>query len=221
MPSGEESTRLAARPVELWVTGLVLVALVVAAAGAAADAFGDSLPQFDLGSELDEGFNFPVIVSAAVLVGAAVAAAILFRRGFGGIRLVWLGLGAVFAVMAVDEALALHEEIEHAEGIAVDWQLLASPLIVLAAALWLLALPAVRGVPLAGPLWLLGAACWAIAQVLEAVPWELQVGGADLLSGGEELLEMSGSAFLLLALVRLCALDRATRYRRRELEAST
>lgn len=162
---------------------------------------------FDLDGEL----TIPAFASAALLLCAAAAAALAFRRDPHARWRPWAGLALLFAVMGVDEATGMHEALERAS--AVDWQTLYIPIVALAGALWLLALVRMRGLERAA--WVLAAGAWLAAQVLEALEWtgpresERAVDGYGIMMGFEELLEMTGSALFAVGL--LLAVERFVR----------
>lgn len=153
------------------------------------------LSAFDLDRELRVAAAF----SGAVLVSGAAVFAVLAGRAVGGLRRASGAMAALLAVMAGDEVVELHERLEAATG--VDWQLLYLPVAMVGALAWLRLLRAWRGRTLPGVLLIAGAACWGVSQVLEAVQWngDVQVEGYVGLMLAEEMLEITGSAFLLLA----------------------
>lgn len=159
----------------------------------------ESAPAFDLDDEL----KLPAFAAALILLLAAATSVLAARSDPAG-GSPWLGLAALFALMGVDEAVALHEGLE--DLTAVDWQVLYLPVMAAGALAWLVALLRVRRVStVAAILLVAGAAAWAIAGVLESVQWvgpretERAIEGYGILMGVEELLEMSGSAAFALA----------------------
>jgi hypothetical protein len=150
------------------------------------------LTRFDLDGER----TVPAALSSVLLAAGAGALLTLGRRGLG---LPALAVSALFAFAALDEAFEVHERLERDVG--VDWQLLYLPAFVAIALLWTLVL---RGLPGVGPsrsLYLTGTAAWAAAQLLEAIQWggDGPRDGYQVMMVAEEVLEMTGSAALLVA----------------------
>jgi hypothetical protein len=162
-------------------------------------------PDTFIGFNLDNEFNVPAIFSAALDLGAAIGAEALRRRTG---RNVLLGLVILFAFMAGDEFAGLHEHLEGWTG--VDWMTLYAPVFVIAAIAWLAVMRSIGDARFRLCM-LGGAACWAIAQVLEALQWNVDVKVAhyNMYMVPEELLEMTGSALFLLGM--LLALRAASR----------
>ena len=156
----------------------------------------DAAGAFDLDSER----KLPAFVAGAILLGASVAAAVAALWDAGRVRVAWLVLAALWALMGVDEALGIHESLEDETG--VDWQTLYLPIMAAGAVAWLIVLLRRRGV--AALLVLAGGLLWACAGVLEAVQWtgpmeaERAVDGYGIIMGLEEIFEMTGSACFLL-----------------------
>lgn len=151
-----------------------------------------------------DGEGKPVAAwSALVLLAAATASGLVAtlasereRRGR------WLLLGGFLAFMAVDEAVTLHETVAAAVG--VDWQKLWAPPVAVGGVAWLLVVARLWPLGRERGLMLLGAAAWVASQFLERIqsnPIEGRVEGYGLLSGIEEVLEVTGSALFVLALV--------------------
>ena len=149
--------------------------------------------------DLDGERNVPATLSALLLVLAAVCVVRLPQRVVP--RAVSLGLGGVLVLAALDEAFELHEKLESA--LDVDWQLLYLPVFVVAAALWCWLLYALRGDR--STVALLGAAglCWVASQVLEHEQWgpDGPEPGYTWMMVTEEILELTGSALLVVALL--------------------
>lgn len=162
-----------------------------------------ALARFDL----DEERTVPAFFTAFLLVACAVVALRLPRsvvsRGVG------LVLSGLLVLASLDEAAEFHERLEARTG--VDWQLLYIP--VFLAVLVVLGL-LVLGLRRSGfglrPV-LAAAACWAVAQTLEALQWEDDgpAPGYTWMMVTEETLEMAGSALLLVALLTVHEADRA------------
>jgi hypothetical protein len=191
--------------------GLALAA-VIAVLGVlgAIEVRYESAPAFDLDDEL----KLPAFAAALILLLAALtarAAAAADRDGAWP----WIVLAGLFALMAADEVVSLHEALE--DLFAVDWQILYLPVMAAGGVAWLVALLRLRRLPVAAALLAAGAAAWAIAGVLESVQWvgpretERAIEGYGILMGVEELLEMGGSAaFALAPLIAVRAWARAT-----------
>jgi len=207
----------ARRLIEHWrdffdwrVVGLLLMALVgiMAVLGAMA-----TLAQYFLLRlfDLDCENNLPTLFSSLILLADAFVAFLLGRRG-GRWRLAWI-LTPVFAWMAVDEVVRLHERLE--VTLNIQWQIPYLPILALAGIGWLAMLWLFRDALLAAIFWLAGATCWVISQVSEAIQWggwywagwfgsDEKIAGYNLYMVVEEVLEMGGSSLFLIAmLIRL------------------
>jgi hypothetical protein len=104
--------------------------------------------------------------------------------------------------MSVDEAMKLHEHME--DDFNIDWQVAYAPFILVGGIAWLQALRTAWDLNRERTLLIAGAVCWFLSQVSEryqANPEEGRVEGYGALSGIEEVLEVSGSALWLLALL--------------------
>ena len=216
-----------------WVLAVAITILVV---GGVVDLFVTRIPVFALDAEVHEfrtdfgyagplgwEFRLPVFFSSAVLVCASVAAVRSDKTGPGSplsncTRVCSL-LSALFAFMAVDEAVGIHELLEVWTG--VDWQHLYLPLAVCASLLWGRVLLRIIREPAVIP-WIGGAACWFLSQCLEAFRWGTDfsaIGAANdepdpfepgeatwrFLTASEELLEMLGTSLLLLSMLLLAS----------------
>lgn len=145
----------------------------------------------------------PAAWSALVLLaGGTVSFLIATMPDQAAWRKRYLGLGAFLVFMAVDEAITLHELASAATGVA--WQPLWLPLIALGGVAWLLVLARLWALPRERTFMILGAAAWFVSQVLEQLQSneeEGRVEGYGLLSSLEEILEVTGSALFVLALL--------------------
>jgi hypothetical protein len=154
---------------------------------------------------LDNEDTLPAAFSGALLLAAAVLAvlvAALVSRG--RFRSFWLGTGAVFAFMALDEVWTIHERLEGGTGI--DWQLFYVPVAVGAGVLLLFALRDLFATREAAALFVAGAVAWLAAQVLENLQWSGDVLEHEGMVVPEEVLELVGS--LLFGLAALVVLRR-------------
>ncbi len=148
----------------------------------------------------------PAKFSAALLLGAGLVSA-LAGLSLEGVRgRWWLFLGAFFAFMGIDEWRAFHENLETSVG--VNWQYLYLPVILLGGIAWLIVLRDMLWARLSVALFVCGALAWFVAQVFEAIQWDLAAPGSEedvLIHPGlvppEEILEMAGSAMFGLAIL--------------------
>ena len=191
-----------------WKVAAVVLVLLITAAGVcgilAVPTHGDDSSLwrwFDLDREL----NFTTFFSAGLLLVNAWLVLLLIRGNHVG--RVAFGLVAIFTLMGFDEVLKFHETLEKATGI--DWQILYSPIILVAGLAW--AYIWLNSSGLTRILWIGGAFAWGSSQVLEAAQWgwfssdSEKADGYNLSMITEELLEMIGSGLFLLALLRLLA----------------
>jgi hypothetical protein len=186
--------------------GSVALALALAIAAivtlGAIEVLTDGLPRV---FHLDFERTLPAAFSALLLVAAAGLAILTAGERSGRLRAGLLGVAGVFFLVAVDEALAIHERI--GDAVEVIWPVAYLPLALIAALAYLTIIAELRGA-VALRLWLLGGAIIACSQLLELVQlatlrheWDHPVYKALVLL--EEPLEMMGSAALLLALLLL------------------
>ena len=145
----------------------------------------------------------PAIFSAALLVAAGggcvlVSGTAAERRH----RRRWLALAAFLTFMGVDEGVTIHEHLERWTGIG--WIKLYLPLIVAGGVAWLAVLRRMWALNTERAMFIAGAVCWGVAQVLEKIQATDagRVDGYAALSTVEEALEASGSALFLLAVGR-------------------
>lgn len=178
-------------------TALAVTIAALGVLGAAQVRYGGA-GAFDLDAEL----KVPAFVSGLILLCAAVAAFVAALWEESRFRLPWRVLGLLFAFMAADEALGIHETLE--DITAVDWQTLYLPVMAIGGLAWLALLGHLRRTGAPAALLLAGGLMWACAGVLEAVQWtgpmerERAVDGYGILMGAEELLELCGSACFVL-----------------------
>ena len=156
---------------------------------------------------LDGEWGFPAFASAAVLVVASLATV---RATRAGLLVTWGGwvLSGLFLLMAADELMTFHEELERLTNIT--WQLLYLPIMIVAGVAWLVVQrdllrrrPA--GWEAGSSLLLLGAVAWAGSQFLEMIQWDgdRQVAHYGLLMVPEEIGEVVGSGLFALAALSL------------------
>lgn len=187
---------------DAWVSPQRVAIIVSAAIGflGVAGVAGVVRPEpvlvfFDLDGEL----NPPALFSAALLLTAS-ASLFRIRRRFTP-AIVPILFSAFLVLAAVDEAAELHERLERWLG--VDWQLLYLPAFVAAVILWSLLLAGIWNHGLSRTLFIASAAAWVGAQVLEFFQWDVERSFAvyNVMMVAEEMLEMTGTALMLLALL--------------------
>ncbi len=199
-PSGERGRR----GVEAWLIKIqprrlaifeLLVITSVVAAGGVRGLFGLDIHVIDLNAEA----TAPAVFSAALLLFAAVAAFALLDASS---RFVVAGLPTLFALLAVDEIVGIHEALDDATGIA--WQILYLPVFAYAA---VAARTLLRSLPNRDParhLFIAGVGAWVASQVFDLIQ---NHGAGELMYPAlivpEELLEMLGSGLVGLALLVL------------------
>ncbi len=188
----------------IYVLGAVIVVLGLLG-GVNADV--TRVPAFALQGELrDVGFNVPVLFTGGLgLLSAALAvrcASLEASRGEPAWALAILA--GAFAFGAIDEMLTFHERIE--ESVGVEFEVLYSPLLLVAIVAWFVALRSFGHSP-AGLVWIAAVVAWAIAQSIEALTWGVHPFGAVTSSGVtvandiEELLEMAGWTLFIWAML--------------------
>jgi hypothetical protein len=119
-----------------------------------------------------------------------------------GLPQLWVGVSALFVFVSADEFGEIHERLERITGI--DWQILYSPIAVLALVLWLFVARRLREIGAGFWLLVVGTACGIASQVAEAVeygPGDKRVAAFDELMVFEELLEMVEALLIGLALL--------------------
>jgi hypothetical protein len=159
------------------------------------------------GFDLDGERNAPAIYSAALWLSAALLALLVGRHDPApGLPLLWVGLSAFFVFVSADEFGEIHERLERIIGI--DWQILYSPVALLALVLWIFVARRLRQIGVGLGLLLAGTLCGVASQVAEAVeygPGDERIAAFDELMVFEELVEMV--AALLIGLALLTALQ--------------
>jgi hypothetical protein len=156
---------------------------------------------------LDDEVTAPAFFSALLLAACAAVSVVLALRRVA--TLASVGLALLFAGMALDEALGVHEHLEwRAET---DWQTLYAPAVVGAGVVWLLLVRELhrRGFPYTSLVG--GAVLWGASQLIEKLQRneaEERVASYDFLVVVEEVWEMAGSALFLLGLVLATVLVR-------------
>jgi hypothetical protein len=119
-----------------------------------------------------------------------------------GLPQLWVGLSAFFVFVSADEFGEIHERLERITGI--DWQILYSPIGLLAAVLWVFVARRLRQIGAGFALLVVGTVCGVASQVAEAVeygPGDERIGAFDELVVFEELLEMVEALLIGLALL--------------------
>ena len=179
------------------VVAILAVGITIIAVFGAFERLGWGFSLFDFDGEGKP----PAAFSALVLFSAGCLGLLIGRRSPH--RATWFTLlGAFFIFMSVDEAIKLHERME--DDFNVDWQIAWAPFILVGGVAWLMALRTVWDLRRERILLVAGAVCWFLSQVSEryqANPEQGRVEGYGALSGIEEVLEVTGSALFLLALL--------------------
>jgi hypothetical protein len=156
---------------------------------------------FDLNGEL----NVPATYSAALWVCVALVAVLLGRAEQGRAARIWLALSVPLLFVGADEFGQVHERLESITGI--DWQILYSPLALVAAVLWVLVGRRLTELGAGFGLFVGGTICGIASQVFENVEYgdnNRRVAAFNKLVVCEELLEMA--AVVLIGLALLAAL---------------
>jgi hypothetical protein len=153
--------------------------------------------------ELDGERNAPATYSAFLWTCLSVLA-LLVGRAEQRARdaRVWMALSLPLLLVAADEFGEIHERLERITGI--DWQILYSPLALVAVVLWVLVGRRLRELQAGFELFAAGTVCGFISQVLEAVeygPHDREISAFDELVVAEELLEMVAAVLIGLALL--------------------
>ena len=194
---------------ELAVANGVVIALL-GVLGVLSIAYGSPFAIFDLDGER----NVPAIYSAALLFSVAVLALLVGRLDPApGLPYLWVALSALFVFVSADEFGEIHERLERILGI--DWQILYSPIAVVALVLWVFVARRLRQIGAGFWLLVVGTVCGIVSQVAEAVeygPGDERIAAFNELMVFEELLEMVQALLIGLALLTaLQALNRRAR----------
>ena len=176
------------------VLGIVIAILGLLGA-VRAWAPGHGLEFFDLDGER----NAPATFSALLLFTASFLT--LRLPGSVVARPVSLVLAALFLYAGLDEAFEIHEKLE--AKIDIDWELLYVPGFLVAVVALGALLYALRSFRTSLALVLAAMACWFVSQLFEALEWDPSgpTSAYVPLMVAEELLEMTGSSLLILALL--------------------
>jgi len=161
--------------------------------------YGSPLGVFDLDGER----NAPATYSAALWTCVSLVALLLWRvEQPAAAARVWQALSIPLLLVAADEFGEIHERLERITGI--DWQILYSPLGLVAVVLWILVGRRLRELPAGFALFVAGTVCGFASQVFEAVeygPHDREVAAFSELMVAEELLEMAAAVLIGLALL--------------------
>jgi len=173
-------------------------------------AVGSPFGIFDLNDER----NIPALYSAVLWLSLAVLALLLGRLDPApGLSHLWPWLAVLFVFVSADELGEIHERLERI--VRIDWQILYSPIALLAFVLWLFVARRLRQIGAGFGLLLVGTVCGVASQVAEAVEYgsgDERVAAFDELVVFEELVEMAGALLIGLALLKaLQALYRPAR----------
>ena len=150
---------------------------------------------------LDAEKSIPAAWSGGLLALAALGALLVGRDEQPGRRRGWYVLAGLFAFLATDEVVSIHERLGKLTG--VDWQYPYIPVLLFSLGLGIVVLLRLwRQRPFLAFLFALGAAIWAGAQVLELIQWDgtHKIPSYDTLMVPEEIGEMLGSCCFVFAL---------------------
>jgi hypothetical protein len=198
--SSRESTLAIARAavsridIPALVIGIASFIVLFGILGAIVYPGGGDLRAFDLNKEQ----TFPATFSGVLLLAAGGLALLngLVRSETASGRRWWIVLALVFAFLGLDEIAALHEAVQ--DRVHVWGQATLAPIIAAGVYAWWVTLKRLRAEqPVAGALFVLGAAAWIVSQLIDVKlnePW-----GWTIVP--EELGEMTGSALFGLALL--------------------
>jgi hypothetical protein len=191
------------RPALAWVRhpalgAAALAAIAVLAAGGA--LVGDAPaggPERRL-LWLDGERGAPALLSASLLVLAGLAAGLLAMELRDGGRTAWWAwaLAILLPLLALDEALEIHERVS--DRLGVGWLQLYVPVALVGAVAWASAARAAPSRRLLAAL-VVAAACWGSALALEHFEWPSEGGrarGYAAMMVVEEIVEMVGALLL-------------------------
>jgi hypothetical protein len=186
--------RLDPRRVAIANGAIILLLGIVGVLHIAFDWFG----AFDL----DDERNLPSTYSAALWTCMAALAVLLGRAEQGRAARMWFALSVPLLFVGADEFGEIHERLERITGI--DWQVLYSPLGLVAVVLWVLVGRRLRTIGAGFGLFVAGTICGVASQFLEAVEYgenDQRVAAFNEIVVTEELLEMCGAVLVGLALL--------------------
>jgi hypothetical protein len=146
---------------------------------------------------LDAEWTPAAYFSGGVLFAAALLVHLYAQRTAQHRLLLGVGLAGLLWLFGFDEIFSVHEWLE--DHLGVDWQLLYLPvgLVGLAGGLLLL-----RSVPRESRVLLvLAGVAWVVAQLLEKIQWVGETLAHPFLVLPEELLEMTGSSLIVVAVL--------------------
>jgi hypothetical protein len=153
--------------------------------------------------DLDGERNAPATYSAFLWTCLSLFALLVGRAELRpGAARVWQALSAPLLLVAADEFGEIHERLERITGI--DWQILYSPLGLVAVVLWVVVGRRLRELQAGFGLFVAGTVCGFVSQVVEAVeygPHDREVSAFDELVVLEELLEMVAAVLIGLAVL--------------------
>jgi hypothetical protein len=173
-------------------------------------AVGSPFGYFDLDGER----NVPATYSATLWFCLSLLAVLVSRAEHSTTAArAWQALSLPLLLVSADEFGEIHERLERITGI--DWQILYSPLALVAVLLWVLVGRRLRELRTGFGFFVAGSVCGFASQVLEAVeygPHDREVAAFNELMVAEELLEMVAAVLVGLALLAaLRALSRRAR----------
>lgn len=153
---------------------------------------------FDLNGEQ----NVPATYSAALWVCVALVAVLIGRAEQGRAARIWIALSVPLLFVGADEFSEIHERLERITGI--DWQILYSPLALVAAVLWVLVGRRFRELGAGFGFFVGGTICGIASQAIEALEYgdnNRRVAAFNKLVVCEEMLEMVAVVLIGLALL--------------------
>jgi hypothetical protein len=156
--------------------------------------------------DLDGEWDVPALFSALLLVAAA---ALLLRvRDFFTRPVLVFVFASLLLYGAADEAVQIHENLER--WLAVDWQRLYALAFLGVGVVWSVLLADLWRLRAARLLYMASGSAWVVSQVLEYFEWNGDEEGPHYTSMmvAEEVLEMTGTELLLLALLSIRNRDR-------------